>query len=73
MEIQDLMYIEASAAAGNFTPAAQALGINTSTISRRVGRFEDELRVAVFERGHTGIRLTTSGKAILPHRSKPSA
>ena len=66
MEIRDLMYLEASAAAGNFTHAAKAFGINTSTISRRVGRFEDELGVAVFERGHAGIRLTTSGKAILP-------
>jgi DNA-binding transcriptional LysR family regulator len=43
MEIRDLMYLEASAAAGNFTHAAKALGINTSTISRRVGRFEDKV------------------------------
>jgi DNA-binding transcriptional LysR family regulator len=61
------MYLEASAAAGNFTHAATALGINTSTISRRVGRFEDELGLAMFERGHAGVRLTTGGKAILPH------
>ena len=51
MEIRDLMYLEASAAAGNFTRAAKSLGINTSTISRRVGRFEDELGLALFERG----------------------
>ena len=67
MEIRDLMYLEAAAAAGNFTHAAKALGINTSTISRRVGRFEDELGLALFERGHAGVRLTTGGKAILPH------
>jgi DNA-binding transcriptional LysR family regulator len=67
MEIRDLMYLEASAAAGNFTHAAKSLGINTSTISRRVGRFEDELGLALFERGHAGVRLTTGGKAILAH------
>jgi DNA-binding transcriptional LysR family regulator len=67
MEIRDLMYLDASAAAGNFTRAAKSLGINTSTISRRVGRFEDELGLALFERGHAGVRLTTGGMAVLPH------
>ena len=67
MEIRDLMYLEASAAAGNFTRAAKSLGINTSTISRRVGRFEDELGLALFERGHGGVRLTSGGKAVLAH------
>ena len=67
MEIRDLMYLDASATAGNFTRAAKSLGINTSTISRRVGRFEDELGLAVFERQHAGVRLTTGGKAVLPH------
>ena len=67
MEIRDLMYLEASAAAGNFTRAAKSLGINTATISRRLGRFEDELDLALFERSHAGIRLTSGGKAILPH------
>ena len=67
MDIRDLMYLEASAAAGNFTRAAKSLRIDTSTISRRVGRFEDELGLALFERGHDGVRLTSGGKAVLPH------
>ena len=67
MDIRDLMYLEASAAAGNFTRAAKSLRIDTSTISRRVGRFEDELGLALFERGHGGVRLTSGGKAVLPH------
>jgi DNA-binding transcriptional LysR family regulator len=67
MEIRDLMYLEASAAAGTFTRAAKSLGINASTISRRVGRFEDELGLALFERRHGGVRLTSGGKAVLPH------
>lgn len=67
MEVRDLMYIEASAAAANFTRAAKSLGINASTISRRVGRLEDELGLALFERGSAGVRLTNGGKALLPH------
>ncbi len=61
------MYLEASAAAGNFTHAAESLGVNASTISRHMGRLEDELGLALFERGHAGVRLTTGGKAVLPH------
>ncbi|HTQ33348.1 MAG TPA: LysR family transcriptional regulator [Stellaceae bacterium] len=67
MEVRDLMYIEASAAAANFTRAAKSLGINTSTISRRVSRIEDELGLALFERGTAGVRLTNGGRALLPH------
>ena len=67
MEVRDLMYIEASAAAANFTRAAKSLGINTSTISRRVSRIEDELGLALFERGSAGVRLTTGGRTLLPH------
>ncbi|MDA8048894.1 MAG: LysR family transcriptional regulator [Rhodospirillales bacterium] len=61
------MYLEASATAGNFTRAAKSLGINTSTVSRRVGRFEDEVGLALFERGHAGVHPTSGGKAVLPH------
>src|ERR1700744_4475938 len=66
MEVRDLMYIEASAAAANFTRAAKSLGINTSTISRRVSRIEDELGLALLERGAAGVRLTNGGQALFP-------
>lgn len=67
MKLLDLEYLVASAAAGNFTRAASSLGVSTSTISRRVAQFEDALGLAVFERGHRGIRLTAGGKAVLMH------
>ena len=57
----------ASANAGNFGRAAESLGLNTSTISRRIGRLEDELGLALFERGHSGVRLTAGGKAVMLH------
>lgn len=67
MEIRDLIYLTASATAGNFSRAAKSLGLNTSTISRRIGRLEDELGLALFERGRTGIRTTTGGEAVVLH------
>ena len=65
MELRDLRYLAASALAGNFTAAAGSLGLNSSTISRRIARLEDELGVTLFERGHFGIRLTSAGRAII--------
>ncbi|HEV2100506.1 MAG TPA: LysR family transcriptional regulator, partial [Stellaceae bacterium] len=73
MKLRDLEYLIASVAAGNFTRAAKSLRISTSTISRRVGRLEDELGLAVFERGHGGVRLTKGGKAVLLHARRAVA
>jgi len=67
VEIRDLEYLAASATAGNFARAAEAAGISTSTISRHVARLEDELGLALFERGHSGVRLTSGGRAVLQH------
>ena len=67
MEIRDLEYLAASVTAGNFARAAEAVGISTSTISRRVARLEDELGLALFERGHSGVRLTPAGRNVMLH------
>ena len=67
MEIRDLEYLAASATAGNFARAAASVGISTSTISRRVARLEDQLGLALFERGHSGVRLTPGGRAVMQH------
>ena len=67
MEIRDLEYLAASATAGNFAHAADRIGVSTSTISRHVARLEDELGVALFERGHSGVRLTQAGRNVMLH------
>jgi DNA-binding transcriptional LysR family regulator len=67
MEIGDLRYLVASADAGNFARAAIMLSRNASTLSRRVGRLENELGLPLFERSHSGVRLTSAGKAVLVH------
>jgi DNA-binding transcriptional LysR family regulator len=43
------------------------LGLSTSTISRRISRLEDDLGLALFERGRSGIRLTAGGKTVMRH------
>lgn len=73
MKLRDLEFLVASATSGNFTRAAKLLGISTSTISRRVARLEDELGLALFERGHSGIRLTKGGKDVLKHARRAVA
>ena len=67
MNLTDLRYLSVSAVSGNFGRAAESLGLNASTISRRIARLEDELGVTLFERGHFGIRLTSRGKAVMVH------
>lgn len=53
--------------AGSFTKAAQQLGIEQSTVSRRMAGLEAALGVALFERSPSGIRLTTIGQSLQRH------
>jgi DNA-binding transcriptional LysR family regulator len=73
MDIRDLEFLVASANAGNFGRAAKTLGLNTSTISRRISKLEDELGVAIFERGHSGVRLTAGGREVMLHARRALA
>ena len=61
----NLRYVLAVAREGSAAAAARAIGVNHSTVVRRVRSFEDEARVRVFEHLSTGYRLTEEGKAFL--------
>lgn len=65
LDIEALRYLTAAAEAGNFSRAGEVVGVRASTVSRSVANTEDELGVTIFERGHFGVRLTASGKAIM--------
>jgi DNA-binding transcriptional LysR family regulator len=67
MDLRDFEYLACLADVGNFGRAAKALGVDTSTVSRRVGRVEDELGVALFERARAGTRLTAAGTSVMVH------
>jgi DNA-binding transcriptional LysR family regulator len=73
IDFEALRYLLASAETGKFARAAELLGIETGSLSRRVQRVEDELGLTVFERGHDGLRLTAAGEVIIQHARRALA
>lgn len=65
MNWDDLRVFLAVARAGRVTAAARALGVEHTTVSRRLAAFERELGVALFYRTASGHRLTPEGESIL--------
>lgn len=67
VDLASLHFLAVAANAANFGGAANILGLNPSTVSRRIARLEDALGVTLFERGRFGIRLTEAGKEVIVH------
>ena len=65
IELRHLRYAVAAAHHGSFGRAATALGVEQSSLSRRIRQMEDRLGVIVFERSSSGVRLTAAGAEIL--------
>ncbi len=61
----DLRLVLAIGRSGNLAAAAGALGLNHSTMFRRLNAFEHELGSKVFERLVTGYRPTPSGQRLI--------
>lgn len=61
MDSIDLRYLAVASTTGTFAAAAQELGVDSSTVCRRVGRLEDELGLLLFERRRSGLRVTAGG------------
>jgi DNA-binding transcriptional LysR family regulator len=57
----------AVARAGRLTTAAHALGLNHSTLSRRIATLESALQTRLFDRSATGYVLTAPGERLLSH------
>lgn len=47
---------------GGFTPAAEALGLTPSGVSRAIGRLEARLGLRLFHRTHRAVELTEEGR-----------
>jgi DNA-binding transcriptional LysR family regulator len=58
----DFRLVRSIAEARGLTGAAEALGVNHSTVFRRLGQIEETLGVKLFERHRTGYALTTAGE-----------
>src|SRR5688572_19469703 len=60
----DLHYFLAVARAGSLTGAAKALGVNHSTVLRRLATLEHRLDARLFDRFQTGYVITEAGEAL---------
>jgi DNA-binding transcriptional LysR family regulator len=65
LEILSLKYLLAVAESGSFAGAARQLDLHASTLSRHIFAVEEELGTTIFEREHSGVRLTSSGHEVL--------
>ncbi|WP_337180804.1 LysR family transcriptional regulator [Sphingopyxis granuli] len=61
----DVRYFLAIARGGSVRSAAGHLGVNHSTVLRRVARLEERLGVQMFEKLPSGYRLTAAGEEVL--------
>jgi DNA-binding transcriptional LysR family regulator len=66
LDWNDLRYFLAAARAKTLAGAARALGVEHSTIGRRLGALEESLGVALLTRAPGGVELTAIGEAIAP-------
>lgn len=69
MDWENLKYFLALSRTGSITQAAESLGVNYTTVARRLGQLEGELDTTLFDRLPGGIRLTSEGQALL-HRAQ---
>ena len=67
MDWDDLRYFLAVAEARTLQGAARDLGVNHSTVFRRVNRFEDTVGARLFERLADGYQLTAAGEDLYAH------
>jgi DNA-binding transcriptional LysR family regulator len=65
LDWSDLQYILAVANHGSLAAAARALGVNHSTVQRRITSFEALQQVTVFDRRPDGYKLTIEGQQLL--------
>ena len=67
MDWDQLKYFLYIAKSGSLSRAAKALKVNHSTVSRRLSSLEKDLRVRLFDKTVSGIRLTSAGENLLQH------
>lgn len=69
----DLRYFLAVARTGRVTAAARRLGVNHSTVERRVSALEVAMKAKLFDRLPTGFELTLEGTLLVPYAEEIEA
>ncbi len=62
-----LRYFDHVARHGSIRKASEALSVASSAVNRQILRLEEEMGVALFERGRAGVRPTPAGELLLRH------
>jgi DNA-binding transcriptional LysR family regulator len=65
LDWDDFRLVKIIAEASGLAGAAEKLGVNHSTVFRRLGQMEENLGVKLFERHRTGYVLTTAGEEMM--------
>src|SRR6201986_5113845 len=66
----DYRYVRAVAETRSLVGAAELLGVNHSTVFRRINALEEGLGARLFERGRAGYALTAAGEEMVPLASR---
>lgn len=61
-----LISFESAARHGNFSRAAEEIGLTPSAVSQQINNLEQKLGTKLFRRGSRGVELTETGHAYLP-------
>ncbi len=70
LEWTDFRFFLEVARTGKATSAGERLGVEHSTVSRRINRLEQSLGSVLFDRRRNGFSLTDAGKALVPHAER---
>ncbi|MFK0166993.1 LysR family transcriptional regulator [Rhizobium sp. NPDC090279] len=69
----DVRYFLAAARGGSVRAAAKSLGVNHSTVQRRIAQLEEHLGAQMFEKLPSGYRLTAAGEEVLEFANQMEA
>ena len=61
----DLKYLLATVQSGSFSSAARELGVNRTTVARRIAILEKQLAAPLLEQTLSGYELTSAGEAAI--------
>jgi DNA-binding transcriptional LysR family regulator len=67
LDVRRLKVLQAVAARGSFSGAADALSFTQSAVSQQIAALEREAGTTLLHRGPGGVRLTDAGRALVEH------
>ncbi len=66
MDVQKLVALAAIVEAGSMTRAAERLGYSQAGLTYMMNSLEDEIGLCLLDRSHSGVRLSESGRQLMP-------